>query len=71
MKLWRAAALAPALLVLGAFTPTQPPVASAPVSHTAQLPPCPRAPHARAGQETGNSQTISVTIPALPGVNCR
>jgi hypothetical protein len=71
MKLWRAAALAPALLGLGVLAPTPAPVANAPVSHATRLPPCPTpSPHARAGHSVGASQTMAVTIPALPGVNC-
>ena len=73
MKLWRAAALAPALLLVGVLAPTHPPVQNAPVSHTSKLPPCPKQQHAHPHKThtAGGSQNISVTVPALPGLNCR
>lgn len=67
-----AVAIAPVLLAGAAMLPAQRPVTTRPASETAQLPPCPVSHPARhLSKATGTAETVSVTVPALPGLNCR
>ena len=69
-----AIAAAPVVLALGAMLPVHAAATARPVSATSQLPPCPvshPAPHGSQAATSGTAQIVSVTVPALPGVNCR
>jgi hypothetical protein len=72
-----AALLGPALLAVGALLPTQSAARPAPTGAAAQLAPCPKlklaTKHKPAKHEpaVGTTETLSVSIPAIPGVNCR
>jgi hypothetical protein len=67
-----AALLGPALLAVGALLPTQSAARPAPTGAVAQLAPCPKLkPATKHKPAVGPAGNFGVSIPALPGVNCR